>query len=430
MKSVSNICFNICKENWNKIYYGKDSENRIISLSQRILNTVYFFPLLFVGLAGSVCWLGEHALSRIAKKTNDVGITTLSVSKRQSDTIKSKPLIPFSSENRQFYTSNFTLPSFSEICNFISYDENQLEIPSQLVKNVNELMILLDSETRKSYDDVNKTVQSLSSEEALKAGENYFVHVTLNPISIFKNGIKNEAVSMSLFDIDPKKPGLYLGGRDHGVGLIYEVPPENIVAANRNDLFSPTENQTQYIIHQYQCQVIKKYISRLWHQSKFYEGKPKKPILPRVSHSSIRRIDELIEKYEKNITSMNEDEKKIEFKNLFNREGTGILGELLHIQKFINSNKFKLFSNNNSGSFQNSKKLTSLVKSDTDFNEVFVLTPSTSKALGLNCPKIKGVLLFDGVDPKDSEEYIKKEAQKLNIPVYSIPDPFFRSNDW
>lgn len=425
--------FNICRDNWAKILQDKDSENRAFSFPQKILNTFHFFPsLIFYGLASSYCWIKEHVLSSSVKKTHQVGIASISqLDENKQPDFNTKPSVPFSDKDREKHISNSTLPSFSEICSFISYDKNQPEIiPPQLVKNADELMNLLDPETKNSYEEVNKNVHSLDSksEEILKSGI-YFVHVTLDPIGILDNGINNKAVSMSLFDTDPNKPGLYdEQGREEGYGLIYEVPPVNIVAAGREDLQSVRSSQTEYIIKQYQCKIIRKYISRLWHQSKFYKDKPKKQeILLSQSLTNIRHMNELIKKYEENIINMTPEEKATEFKKLFGREGTDIIKELLIIQNFINANKFQLFSDNRIGKHQNIEKLTSLTKSMDNYNEVFVLTPSTSTSLGIKPPQLKAVLLFrDSIKDKS----IKERAQELKIPVYSTPSPFYRNKKW
>lgn len=332
------------------------------------------------------------------------------------------------------------LPTFEFICNHLKTEKR--EVNKDLVENSTKMLALLNADF---YQDINTNAESLTPYEGKPIPLKAPVFVHMAPIKfaqdIIINGFKGcndshvDCISTSLFSPEEDKPGLYSEkGRDSkSIGIILSVPPEAIVQAHRTDVFSPRagENQAGYAAFCYQFKVIHAYISRVHDMSSM----PKEKVRKRINsdpnyHTSKKHLEKLFCYYQDTII----ENEEIEFERIFGYKmaGRSIKEELQFIQKAFSNiwhHKPLALHQEKLGKQQTVKQLTDITRKRSDFNEVFILSPSKCNALGVNSPQIKGILIHNKTNEMPTS--LMKTIKCTKLPLYCVENsPFNRSHTW
>ncbi len=336
------------------------------------------------------------------------------------------------------------LPSFAKICTYIFYDDELDQIDTNKLSNSSKILFaLLNPERLLQYGAINKNLNSLEKFENnkyLPLTKPVFVHMTNDAYSILNmNELNTPYFSASLFDPSPNKTGLYSAfPSDCNVprlGIILSIYPISIIAAHHFDFYSPAESLppkfAKIFLNRFlQNRVIYAYISRIFHQSKYYnemkEERKSLNVFKYRSNTCIRRLEQMINCYQK--AQLTEEEEKSEFKKIFGRDGFRIVKELKNINVRVRCDILE-------GKMDSPDRLTQQTKIPSRCNEVFAFTHKSVNSQQ-HTYSIKGILITPPTNVDAFEywrNYPNKEAienlvkQRCLSIYYSPREPFLTS---
>jgi hypothetical protein len=272
-----------------------------------------------------------------------------------------------------------------------------------------------------------------------------FVHTTnySNAIALIEsNGeFANQYFNASLFD--PKNDSVKC--YPSYIGLILEVPTESIIASYHFDIFAiqnaDSTNHT-LIAANYQIRAIKNYINSILINSKVkpeYNPNHHYLIGAIISELKLNELQYLIKKYQILVPNMTEAERATEFNTLFRREGNDIVFELKNIYQKTNillqrmirlpiTNPFQLYGKYLLGKFEGKEEImrrrvikweVGEISPNTSWNNLVIHSPANCRELGLQPPKIRGVLQIRNISGFDRS--VISTARRYNLPIYQHP---------